>query len=327
MTRISFIIPAFNCEETISTTISSILSQTIKDIEIVIVNDGSTDNTKSIVEQLALKFDNIKLINKSNSGVSHSRNIGLEKAIGDYVMFIDGDDTIDNDFGAKLFHYSKNNVFVGGYIKKIYSKNKVEIINQKNFYTINEILEDLITGTLDGFAVRYLFKKDTLNNVRFNQKLSYMEDTFFLIEYILNNKFDQIIFLSDTFYNYYQFDNSVTNNIKNYKINIFNFVKSLDSIFELLNNSSISIDYEYYCINRKAKLIEYQLSKITNKQDYSDLVHDSQIREIIESLVYDPKIKKIWKVFLKVIFNSPYFVFKVYIFFRLFVKKIKNKGA
>ena len=101
----------------------------------------------------------------------------------------------------------------------------------------------------------------------------------------------------------------------------------MDSIFELLNNSSISIDYEYYCINRKAKLIEYQLSKITNKQDYSDLVHDSQIREIIESLVYDPKIKKIWKVFLKVIFNSPYFVFKVYIFFRLFVKKIKNKGA
>lgn len=93
MAKISVIIPAYNSEQFIAETLDSLLAQTLKDIEVVIVNDGSTDGTQKIIDEYCKKSDIFKSYIKENGGVSKARNYGLERATGEYVVFLDADDT------------------------------------------------------------------------------------------------------------------------------------------------------------------------------------------------------------------------------------------
>lgn len=92
MAKVSVIIPAYNSQQFIAQTLDSLLGQTLKDIEVVIVNDGSTDNTQQIIDEYAEKYDIFVPYEQENSGVSAARNFGLEKATGEYVVFLDADD-------------------------------------------------------------------------------------------------------------------------------------------------------------------------------------------------------------------------------------------
>ncbi len=94
MQSVSVIVTAYNVERYIRGTVQSILAQTLRDIEIIVVNDGSTDRTQTILESLCRSDDRITLINKDNGGVSSARNCGLEKATGEYILFVDGDDLL-----------------------------------------------------------------------------------------------------------------------------------------------------------------------------------------------------------------------------------------
>lgn len=93
MAKVSVIIPAYNSEQFIAETLDSLVNQTLKDIEVVIVNDGSTDGTQSIIDEYCSKYDIFKSYIKENGGVSRARNYGLERATGEYVVFLDADDT------------------------------------------------------------------------------------------------------------------------------------------------------------------------------------------------------------------------------------------
>lgn len=99
---ISVIVPVYNVEDHISNTIKSILEQTYDNIEIICVNDGSTDSSGRIVEELSQQHERIKLINKSNAGVTHARLDGVRAAEGEYIGFVDGDDIIDSDMYEHL---------------------------------------------------------------------------------------------------------------------------------------------------------------------------------------------------------------------------------
>ena len=92
--KFSIIIPAYNIEKYIDKCINSIIEQTYKNYEIIIINDGSTDNTKNIIDKYKTK-KKVTIINQNNKGLSESRNIGVKKATGNYILFVDGDDYID----------------------------------------------------------------------------------------------------------------------------------------------------------------------------------------------------------------------------------------
>ena len=94
---VSVIIPAFNCEKSIKLTVHSIVSSGLTDYEIVIVNDGSTDNTAAICNSLCAKYSFIKYSEQENSGVSAARNRGINIATGEYIMFFDADDTVQEN--------------------------------------------------------------------------------------------------------------------------------------------------------------------------------------------------------------------------------------
>ena len=96
--KVSVIVPVYNVEQYLSDCLESICRQTLKGIEIIVVNDGSTDNSLSIIKVVFnKKYSNIKLINKKNGGLSSARNAGIDMAVGEYLFFVDSDDFIDLD--------------------------------------------------------------------------------------------------------------------------------------------------------------------------------------------------------------------------------------
>lgn len=102
--KFSIIIPAYNCEAFIGETVGCLLSQTLKDIQIIIVDDGATDSTASIVDEYAAEYENITVIHQSNGGVSSARNHGIELAEGKYTLFLDSDDLLNFDTLEKIYN-------------------------------------------------------------------------------------------------------------------------------------------------------------------------------------------------------------------------------
>ena len=104
--KVSVIVPVFNVEEYLSTSLDSILNQTLKDIEIICINDGSTDASLDILENYAKKDARIKIISKKNEGQGIARNIGLDNAQGEFIAFVDSDDFIKEDMLEKSYKKS-----------------------------------------------------------------------------------------------------------------------------------------------------------------------------------------------------------------------------
>lgn len=107
--KVTVIVPVYNVEKFLSQCIESIISQTFKNLEIILVNDGSTDNTDKIAEEYAKEDKRIKIIHKTNEGVSIARNIGIDASNGDYVCFVDGDDFIQPDYVEYLLNMAIEN--------------------------------------------------------------------------------------------------------------------------------------------------------------------------------------------------------------------------
>ncbi len=322
---VSIIVPAYNCEKTISKCLNSIIGQDYENIEIIVINDGSTDKTTFYLNKY-IKNPKIKIINKSNEGVSITRNIGIDNANGEYIIFVDSDDYIENNFVSSLINLQKyNQTSLCGCLIKRCSKNGVfNTIKQDLKYSKSYFAECLIKANIDGFIVRYLFKKELLENVRFNLDISYMEDTLFLLNYIKNSKVSNIVFTNKTNYVYmYQSENSVTNNEKFVEKNIINMCKSIDQVYlYALNNFNMS--YGDILIERKAKMIEYCFSKIKSKKVFLEVKNNIEINCIYKSCIESKKLKIILKFLLFYLFHTPYFMFKLYNFNRCIIKKIKG---
>ena len=97
MVKYSFIVPVYNTKKYLKKCLDSLIKQTFKDFEIIIVNDGSTDNSMEIIEKYKNKYSNIKVIEQQNQGLSLARNNGVKKTSGEYILFIDSDDYIEKD--------------------------------------------------------------------------------------------------------------------------------------------------------------------------------------------------------------------------------------
>ena len=146
---LSVIVPVYNGEKYIKDCLESIINQTYKDLQIIVVNDGSTDNTEAIVGEIADKDSRVQLINKENGGVSSARNVGLEYVNKDCITFVDDDDTLDLDMYEILMKYAEYNeydIVHCGY-KRI-NDETVKLVNGTNNIikqTKNEALECIVT--------------------------------------------------------------------------------------------------------------------------------------------------------------------------------------
>lgn len=221
--KVSVIIPAYNAEKTISRCLDSILYQNFTDFEVVVINDGSNDDTEKILCEYEQNNSRVKVINKKNEGVSAARNEGLTVASGEYILFVDSDDYIGRETLALLMDNitEEYDGVVFGYrlggrgnwgtdthvLTKLIDRYGVIIPSRK-------VLEHVLTINPDeeilGYAVRYLYKKTIIDKyeIQFDTSLRISEDYKFIVEFLNSSK--KIYVIDRELYTYDVNGNSAT---------------------------------------------------------------------------------------------------------------------
>lgn len=185
---VSIIIPVYNTEKYLRQCLDSVVNQTLKDIEIICVNDGSTDNSLNILKEYKEKDNRIKVFNIENHGVSYARNLGLNNVSGEYVVFIDSDDYVNDVFIEELYNNELETfsdlVFSGRILKNKDDKIISKWIPKKEI-SYNPI-NDYDDFTQWHTVVEKLFKYDIIkqNRLYFDETLCYGEDSLFLTQYL-----------------------------------------------------------------------------------------------------------------------------------------------
>ena len=197
MDLISVIVPVYKAEKYLGECIDSILSQTYESFELILVDDGSPDNSGKICDEYAEKDKRIRVIHKENGGVSSARNLGLDNANGEYFTFLDADDYFDKNYLEFLYNrLSETNSdfcfgrFIG-FTENTIIERKYSLPEECNMSSDNPIFIKFISNFFKGIAnssCAVLFKKSLLNSIRFNEGLKNYEDFLFTLRYLLNCK-------------------------------------------------------------------------------------------------------------------------------------------
>ena len=231
---LSVIIPAFNCEKSIECTINSIISSDLRDYEIVIINDGSTDDTSSVCKSLCSRYSFVKYYEQENKGVSVARNMGITISEGEYIMFFDADDTVaENGFSeiVDIINKEKPDMLVFGMCFDYYKNGKCyrkdELVPEQSGILdksqIRENLESLYNTNSLSSACNKIFRKALINDnsILFNTDYFLMEDFLFSLECL--RVCENIYCLPKVLYQYKQSENEK---------GAFNRLKRIDDLCE-----------------------------------------------------------------------------------------------
>ncbi|WP_434798704.1 glycosyltransferase family 2 protein [Terrisporobacter vanillatitrophus] len=295
--KISIIVPVYKVETYLNKCIDSILEQTFKDFELILVDDGSPDRCGNICDEYAKRDDRIVVIHKDNGGISSARNVGLDIARGDYIGFVDSDDWIDLNMYKILFDNIKiknGDMCVCDY-KKVYSDNSLNIIEESNEHiceTLSKIeaLKKIYSNKSTQFIVVWnkLFKKTLFDNLKFEMNRIY-EDAFIINELIYKSK--KVIYLNNKLYNYRQREGSIMNSSCN--------IKELDSVYAL--SERVKFFYKLgdkYLINKSEV---YYIEALLNSYRQLELLKEQNFEK--NKLIKD--FKKTIKIYS--ILNNKYF--------------------
>ncbi len=263
--ELSIIIPVYNAERYIKNCIDSIINETEKDVEIIVINDGSTDSTKDIIKKIAEENKSVKIFNNDNKGVSYSRNYGIRKASGKYILFLDADDYLSREW-KKIIKVVTKNEFDYSIIGNV---DFPDFLDKKKilFYTIG------LTDIEYCFSTPWskIYRREFLieNNIFFDEKIFNGEDELFNIMTIL--KANIIKFHKASIYNYRlskgsltkKFDKEIFDSDKKFKMELkkilllFNLKKEeIDDMMEFVEFNSTKM-----LINRISYINKYSLAK------------------------------------------------------------------
>ena len=212
--KVSVIIGAYNIENYIERSLLSVVNQTLEDIEIIVVNDGSTDKTLENIKKIQNEYNIIKIINQKNKGSIEARKSGLEIAKGEYVLFVDGDDWLELNALELLYNNAINNksdiVIYNAFLSYDNSKEKFNIISNSNLdkddYVKNLFLGKVAPSLWSKFVKLEFLKSNSIN---FPNNISFAEDLASVASWFMHNP--KVSILREHLYNYYQRSDSITN--------------------------------------------------------------------------------------------------------------------
>lgn len=305
--KFSLIIPSYNVEKYIKKCLDSVLNQTYTNYEIIIINDGSTDNTSKILESYKSN-KKIKIINQENKGLSSARNLGVSNAKGDYILFIDSDDFIEKELLEILNKTIRDEDLIRFQIRSLDETNKIiKEYKEETFNNLNgiEAFNKLSKYNLVELAVCYAYKKDTFlkNNYKFEEK-TYHED-FGLIPYIIisSKKVTSINYIG---YNYLQRKNSIMNNTEYEK----EIKKSNDVLKHYKNLIKWSQNIEGDLTIYKSFIANSVILKSLNlkEKDYKNYIKKLKEYKVYDNLLTNNKENKIKKILIKI---SPKLYYKI----------------
>ena len=287
--KISIIVPVYNAEKYIEKCINSIIKQTYKNIEIIVINDGSTDETKEKLKKI--QDSRVIIINKENTGVSDSRNIGIEVSKGDYIMFVDADDYLEetaiekmvqtiNELPADIVKFNYNAI-IHKKTKDRQEEYKNEILKEDK---IIKFMEELLKGKINAFIWTLAIKRDIIKEVRFNTKIGMMEDLLFFIDIL--PRINMMYIINDRLYNYYINAESVSNSSSYYYKNFVDMLNVCELIINSLKNNNC------YSEERKNMII---LSKTLGIESvfYKICAEKSVKYEVLDSMLNNPMLEKL----------------------------------
>lgn len=294
---ISVIVPIYKTEKYIRRCVDSILMQTYKNLEIILVDDGSPDKCPEICDEYAKKDNRVKVIHKQNGGLASARNAGLDMATGCYIGTVDSDDWIENQtYETAMAIMQKHNPdLIKWCYYKVLSDNKkiAKKINYTSGLIRGDNKEKFLSDTLSSQAmgnnlVTCLFKRKIIadKNLRIPENISMEEDLYFLTSYILNSS--SVYMLPNVFlYNYFQNQQSMTKNYSDkYKDSILIAIREMKQLLKQ-TNKNFEILYKAY-MSRLADTIFY-LIMIIEKSNKPLLKKEQELKEFLmnqEIMIY-----------------------------------------
>lgn len=333
---VSIIVPFFNASPYLDQCIGSISNQTLTNIEIILINDGSTDNSLQIVEHWLKKDKRIILYSQKNKGVSEARNLGLNFAKGKYVGFVDADDWIEHDMYELMYNETQRES-VDWVISNInvHEKNnesflRLKIKNEFTDISNNKtpVIHELLRFKYDFANWNKLFKKEIIdkNQIRFNNEMTLWEDLLFNLQYLFF--INKIVVVDKGLYNYRILNNSLTRANPNLLVNQFNklyfefntFLKSNHAELELITfNTEISRAAYYYLFNELYK------SAINNSNNIKTKFYHfyKMIKELNTQICQVNPLATSFSQKIKyyLLRNKSYFFFTAIIFLTNWIKK------
>lgn len=270
----SIIIPVYNAQKTISRSIESVLLQEMQDFELILVNDGSSDNSLQICKKYENDNHKIRVIDKENGGVSSARNEGINNSNGEYIVFLDSDDTISAQL-LTLFYKSikeRNVDLVFCNFTIVTSTQRLSnVVNVKEVCSKKDIsnqFEELYNSNLLNCCWGKCFKRDLIK-CKFNTNIQLGEDFLFVLNYLKNAK--TVYYLNKELYDYYFFSDST--------LSFTGGIKRLENLYEVYNQSKDILQevfetncFEYaierkFCINILDSAERIARSKKVSSQD------------------------------------------------------------
>lgn len=298
---VSIILPVYNVEKYIAKSIHSVLNQTFTGFELLVIIDGSPDNSKQIAEEFAAKDQRIKIFEKENGGLSDARNYGLERALGEYIYFMDSDDWIEPDLlseNLKIIEQEQLNFVVFGYMQddedrsgavynSIHFQPKYKAFKKEESFSLDKYHLGLL-----GYAWNKIYKKEFLikNKLRFEKGTSLVEDILFNSQVFKNSNI--IRFNSNEYYHY--INRSELTLSKKYYPNSYNlkvkknqFIESFLNAWKVENKSSILAESLLLGLNASLVNLYANKSKMSKKQR---LIY-------LKEIVCNPRNKKVFQNF------------------------------
>lgn len=319
---ISVILPVYNVEKFLRKCLDSIVNQTYKDLQIILVNDGSEDESGKVCDEYAGRDDRIHVIHQKNQGLSKARNVGLSLAKGEYITFIDSDDYIEldtysmvnraireNDFPDLIF-YREKSVDTKG--KTVYIQGDTpsgEILRKDRKFAEKRIIGELINGVCDK-----VFRAEVINGLSFEVGKMYGEDFRFNLEML--KRVETVVYIDQIKYSYVMNAESITH--KAFNPNSFDQVYFKDSVVEMVKKDfpeylEISEKRAFLARLRMCRPIYHEkLEKVYKeqlkiydeymRQHYNSLKKEMSFQESTEYILY-MFIKPLYRVFLELVYK------------------------
>ena len=276
--KLSIIVPVYGVEKYIDKCLNSLVKQSLKEIEIIVVNDGTKDNSQKIVDKYVKKYpDKIKSYIKENGGQGSARNYGLKKATGEYIGYVDSDDFVEKDMYKKLYNKAKENnydiVVCGNYnVSEDYQNKNIDaFINN-----YNTDLENIFFGKMAVW--NKIYKRDILikNKLEFKEKVWY-EDLAFTLKAIMNS--NTFAFIDEPLYDYLIREGSTMNNS-----NVQRNLEILDAFNDILSYIQHNKKEEYFnkieflaidhiCISAIVRVLKADSNKNIKKETIEKLIN------------------------------------------------------
>jgi len=291
---ISVIIPCYNASSTITKCLGSVITQNYENLEIIIINDGSTDKTLEIINQFQEKDSRIILINQENSGVSKARNEGIKIASGDYLCFVDSDDWVEIDYCSTL-HKSiienKADIIIAEAVYEDKGGNPTS--SEKNLgpsmsifdreTALKLLLEDKI---IQSHPWAKLYKSELIKDIYFPENLEAFEDYFTMFK--IFNTAETVLKINKKLYHYVQFEDSLSHNLTPKRA--YAFFLALMEAYTFLNSLTVDSTFKKSIVQNILKKSFMVLKRIIRKTNSDEMISEKEgIRKSLAAfLSYSP---------------------------------------